>query len=259
MSIKNSEFFIFFDDGNVLNDNHIRGRQWHQLVGEFFYPRFGGNPKKWGIANDRIVENFRGKEVPKLIYENRDKSYNSFIELFIEKWINGLFDFVGIKRPEKKFYKEIYYNASKFVDLKVKAAFPGVIKSIKNLYKEGFNLCTASGTESIELEYYLEGMGIKQYFKRLYGPDLINILKVNDAFYRAIFKDIGIAPEKAIIIDDKPYYLNIAENVGANVIQACLTGEYEPQFPYIITDMKQISEIIEELIENEINNVYDKI
>ncbi|MFX1366524.1 MAG: HAD hydrolase-like protein [Promethearchaeota archaeon] len=253
MPAKNSELFIFFDDGNVLNDNKIRGRQWHQLIGEYFSPRYGGEPKKWGIANDRIVENFRSKEVPKLIFENRDRSFNTFIELFIEKWINDLFDFVGIKRPEKKLYKEIYYNASKSIDLKVKAAFPGVIKSIINLYNNGFNLYTASGTESIELGYYLEGMAIKKYFKRLYGPDLINILKVNDTFYKAIFKDIGILPEQAIIIDDKPYYLNIAEKLGANVIQACLTREFDPQFPYIITDMKKISLIIEEVKENETN------
>ncbi|MFX1499557.1 MAG: HAD hydrolase-like protein [Promethearchaeota archaeon] len=255
MRIKNSELIIFFDDGNVLNDNNIRARQWHQLIGEYFSPRYGGEPEKWGIANDRIIENFRGKEVPKSILENREKSFNTFIELFIEKWINNLFDFVGIKRPEKKIYKEIYYNASKFVDLKVKATFPGVIKSIINLYNKGFNLCTASGTESIELGYYLEGVGVKKYFKRLYGPDLINILKVNDAFYRTIFKDIGILPEKAIIVDDKPYYLDIAEKLGANVIQACLTREFDPQFPYVITDMKKITLIIEELIENEINIV----
>ena len=255
MPIKNSELFIFFDDGDVLNDNKIRGRQWHQLVGEFFSPKFGGEPEKWGAANDKIIENFRGKEVPKLIYEYRDKSYSFFIDLFIEKWINEMFDFVGIKRPEKKLYKEIYYGASKFVDLRVKATFPGVIKSIKNLYNKGFNLCTASGTESIELKYYLEGMGVKQYFKRFYGPDLINILKVNDDFYRAIFKDIDITPEKAIIIDDKPYYLNIAEKLGANVIQACFTGDYDPQFPYFITDMKRTSKVIEEVIENNINIV----
>ncbi|MFW9989697.1 MAG: HAD hydrolase-like protein [Candidatus Odinarchaeota archaeon] len=255
MPIKNSELFLFFDDGNVLNNNDIRGRQWHQLVGEFFSPKFGGAPEKWGVANDKIIENFRGKEVPKLIYEFRDKSYNVFITSFIEKWINEMFDFVGIKRPKKKLYKEIYYGASKFVDLRVNASFPGVVKSIRKLYNKDFNLCTASGTESIELKYYFEGMGIKQYFQGFYGPDLINILKVNGAFYRAIFNDIDITPEKAIIIDDKPYYLNIAENLGANVIQACLTGEYEPQFPYIITNMKELSEIIEELIENEINIV----
>ncbi len=253
MRIKDSEFYIFFDDGNVLNDNKIRGRQWQQLVGEFFSPKFGGVPKVWGAANAKIIKDFTGGDVPKLIYENRNKSHNVFIDWFIEKWINEMFDFVGVKRPEKKLYKDIYYNAAQFVDLRVKAAFPGVIESIKHLYDQGHNLCTASGTESIELKFYLEGMGIKQCFKKFYGPDLINILKVDNAFYKAVFKDLGITPKQAIIIDDKPYYLNIAEKLGAKVIQACLTGDFDPQFPYVIANMKKITEIIEEIIDNNIN------
>ncbi|NVM36010.1 MAG: HAD hydrolase-like protein [Candidatus Lokiarchaeota archaeon] len=256
MRINNSEIFIFFDDGNVLNDNKIRGRQWQQLVGEFLSPKFGGDPKIWGAANAEIIKDFTGGEVPKLIYENRDKSHELFMDWFIEKWINEMFDFVGVKRPGKQSYKEIYYNAAQFVDLRVKAVYPGVIKSIKKLYDKGYNLCTSSGTESIELKFYLEGMGVKQFFKKFYGPDLINILKVDDAFYRAIFKDLAITPKQAIIIDDKPYYLDNAEKLGANVIQACLSGEFNPQFPYIITNMKNIAQIIEEVIDNNINNYH---
>ena len=255
MSINNSEIFIFFDDGDTLNDNRIRGRQWQRLVGEYFSPIFGGEPELWGKANVELIKDFGGDDVPKLLYDNRDKSHEKFISWFIKKWINEMFDFVGIERPEKKIYKAIYYNAARFVATRVKAAFPGVIESIKMLYNKGYNLYTASGTESIELKNYLEAMGIDHFFKKLYGPDLINILKVDDAFYRAIFKDLEIKPKQAIFIDDKPYYLNIAEKLGTNVIQACLTGKYSPQFPYIITDMKKISQIIEEVIDDNINNV----
>ena len=97
-------------------------------------------------------------------------------------------------------------------------------------------------------------MGVKHCFKQFYGPDLINILKVNKAFYQAIFKDMNITPNQTIIIDDKPYYLNIAEKSGANVIQACLTGEFKPQFLYNIADMKKLPQMIEEIVDNEIKS-----
>ena len=45
MKLDNSEIYIFFDDGNVLNDNQIRRKQWQKLVGEYLAPRFGGEPK----------------------------------------------------------------------------------------------------------------------------------------------------------------------------------------------------------------------
>lgn len=255
MPINNSEIYIFFDDGNTLNDNRIRGRQWQQLIGEYFSPKFGGKPKLWGTANLELTKDFGGEGVPKLLYDNRNKSFKMFIEWFIEKWINEMFDFVGIKRPEKELYKKIYYEASDYVASRVKAAFPGVKECIRNLYKKGYNLYLASGTDSIELGYYYEAMGIKKFFKTLYGPDLINILKVDEAYYEAIFKDLAITPNQAIIIDDKPYYLNIAEKSGAIVIQACLTGNYKPQFQYTITDMKKASQIIGEVIDDRLGKV----
>jgi len=42
---------VFFDDGGVLNDNRIRGKQWKTLVGEYYHTRFGGDPEIWGEAN----------------------------------------------------------------------------------------------------------------------------------------------------------------------------------------------------------------
>lgn len=247
MPLKKSTIYLFFDDGNVLNDNEIRAKRWQKLIGQYFSPLFGGNPDDWGAANTKIIKSFINKEVPTLIYENKEKTYQEFIEWFIEKWINDMFDYVGIQRPEKSQYKRIYYEAAKFVDLRVKATFPGVIKTIKILSKEGYNLYTASGTESIELKYYLKGVRIKKYFKNFYGPDLINILKVDAVFYKALFNDLNIQPNQAIIIDDKPYYLKIAKILGAHVIQACLKGEFKPEFKYVIMNMKNLPEIIEKV------------
>ena len=254
MPINKSEVFIFFDDGDTLNDNKIRGKQWKQLVGQYLSFKFGRDAELWGTANTELIKDFTGLEVPKLLYDNRGKSFESFIDYFIEKWIKGMFDFVGVNRPERKLYREIYYNVAQYVDSQVKAAFPGVVGSIKELYNMGYTLYTASGMESIELKFYFDGMGITQFFKKLYGPDFINILKINDAFYKAIFKDLGITPKQAIIIEDKPYYLNIAKDLGANVIQACLTGQFDPQFQYVVTDMRKISKTIEEVVEDNIKN-----
>ena len=250
MPINNSEIYIFFDDGNTLNDNRVRGKQWQQLIGEYFSPRFGGKPKVWGTANLELTKDFGGEGVPKLLYDNRNKSFKMFIEWFIEKWINEMFDFVGIKRPQKYLYKKIYYGASEYVASRVSAAFPGVSESIKVLYNKGYNLYLASGSESIELGFYYEAMGIKQFFKKLYGPDLINVLKVDGTYYKGIFNDLDISPKQSIFVEDKPYYLNIAENLGAIVIQACLTGKYELQYQYIITDMNKASQIIGEVIDD---------
>ena len=230
MKLDNSEIYIFFDDGNVLNDNQIRGKQWQKLVGEYLAPRFGGDLKSWSIANARFIHNFVGIEIPKLAKEYRDKSYREAKHYFIEEWINQMFDSIGITRPDEDKYNEIYYGAVEYVDLRIRSAFPEVNQTIKELFDKGYILSTSSATESMELKFYLEGMEIKQYFTAFYGPDLINIRKINENFYNIIFKDLGIAPNQSIVIDDNPYFLKMAEKSGRNVIQACLTEDYLPQF-----------------------------
>ena len=42
---------IFLDDGDVMNDNAVRGPQWRELIGEFFVPRLGGTSEAWAAAN----------------------------------------------------------------------------------------------------------------------------------------------------------------------------------------------------------------
>ena len=251
MPLPHNEIHVFFDDGDVLNNNQIRSRQWHKLIGKYLAPRFGGDPKEWGRANQKIIEDFVNKGVPTLMYEHKEKDHHQFMEWFREKWINDMFDYMEIDRPTKSDYDRIYYETAEFVDLRVRSAFPGVKKTIKILHEKGFNLYTCSGTESIELIYYLKGMGIKQYFKTFYGPDLINTLKVDAAFYKAVFNDLDVIPPQAIIIDDKPYYLNIAQSLGAHVIQACLTGEFKPKFNYFIKHMKNLPLIIKKVNERE--------
>ncbi|MEJ2252266.1 MAG: HAD hydrolase-like protein [Candidatus Lokiarchaeota archaeon] len=230
-----------------MNDNRIRGKQWKKLVAEYLFLGFGGDLSLWEEANAKFIKGFIGKGVPNLIWENRDKSYHDFMEWYIQKWINDMFDYAGIERPEKNTYKKIYYEVVKYVDLRVNAAFPSVIESIENLFKDGYTICTSSGLESIELKYYLQGMKIKKFFKAFYGPDLLNISKIDDTFFRAIFRDLDINPEYSIVIDDKPYYLKNAEKTGANVIQACLSGEFSPQFPNYITHMRDLPKIIKKV------------
>ena len=101
MKLDNSEIYIFFDDGNVLNDNQIRRKQWQKLVAEYLAPRFGGEPKSWSIANVRFIHNFVGIVIPKLAKEYRDKSYREAKHYFIEEWINQMFDSIGITRPDE--------------------------------------------------------------------------------------------------------------------------------------------------------------
>ena len=91
-------------------------------------------------------------------------------------------------------------------------------------------------------------MRVIDCFENFYGPDLVNIHKADESFYEAIFNETSLDPRKAIVIEDTPRYLEAAEKGGANVIQACLTGERKPEYRYYIECMKDLPELISKLI-----------
>lgn len=247
--IRFAEFAVFFDDGGVMNDNRIRGLQFQKMVGDFFAPRFGGEPYKWAESNVNFIEEIV-KEHTEVISSGVNVDYRTYHEDFVKRWIEEMFNYVEVKLPAISEYKRIYREAIEYITPNIRSAYPGVIDSIKKLKKLGFKIYTASGEDSLELKGYLQGMRIKNLFENFYGSDLVNTHKTNNNFFKRIFDDVWFEPDKAIIIEDKPMFLECAINSGANVIQACLTGEYEPSYPHYVKDMTELPKIVTDLVSN---------
>ncbi|MHA2288627.1 MAG: HAD hydrolase-like protein [Promethearchaeota archaeon] len=238
---------VFFDDGGVLNDNSVRGKQWEKFVGEYYSSRFGGELEVWGEANGKIISSFFD-----MLMVGKDKfgDYQTFYTNFKKHMVLEMFNEAGKILPKNTNPVEVFNSTREYVIPKVQSAIPGVIDSIKRLSSKDFILYTAAGAVSIEMKLYLEGMGVKQHFKEFYGPDLINAWKINSEYYDAIFKHSKVDRAKAIIIEDNPQFLNDALEVGANVIQACITGEHKPQFPFFVTNMRDLVPTIENLLKS---------
>ena len=168
---------IFLDDGGVMNENHIRGQQWQRLVGEFFVPILGGTPEAWGEANrivaPRLWERFRRSE-----YANTEADYGAWLHGDRLAWLREMCERVAVSPPEPDDdVLDLVCRAEAYVTRCVRAAFPGVTEAIRTLAGYGYTLHTASGETSNELDGYLEGMGVRDCFGTLYGPDLINTAK----------------------------------------------------------------------------------
>ena len=238
-------FAVFFDDGGVLNDNSIRASQWKAFCGEFFHSRFGGDPEVWGEANQKVIASLdiHGTD-PKEIYDD----YITYYKKFKSEWVMKMFEEVGRSAPPKVEHERIFDTTIEFVWPKVHSAIPGITESIKMLYSKGFVLYTSTGLVSREIKMVLEGMGIKHFFSGFYGPDLINTWKSSSNFYQAIFDDIKLESKKAIVIEDQPRFIENALKTEANAIQACITGEFQPKYPFYVENMHQLPEVIENLI-----------
>lgn len=243
------EYAVFLDDGGVMNDNRLRGIQWQKMIGEYFSPKYGGEPHQWAEANFEFIDDIVA-EYNINLEEEKLQDYQEFHDNYISRWITSMFNHVGIQPPPKEKFKEIYFEVVDIITPNVKAAFPGVVDSIKILHNLGLKICTASAEHSKELRGYLRGMRIEKCFERFYGPDLVNFHKADETFYEVIFNDFGIEPKRTIIVDDKPRYLECAQNLGSNVIQACLGDMDEPSFKYYVKHMSEIPQVVEQVIKN---------
>jgi HAD superfamily hydrolase (TIGR01509 family) len=207
---------IFLDDGGVMSDNARRAGPWQRLVGEFFAPRLGGSQWAWAEANRRVAtELFANFEA--LLGEER--AFGQFERRYNRAWLPPMCQWVGVTAPPDDEIDALCREATGWVTARVEAAISGAPETVRQLSREGCRLFTASGEDSVALNGYLSSMGIRECFgERLYGPDLLGMMKSGTWYYEALFADAGVAPADALVIDDSPKAVAWAREVGAEAL-----------------------------------------
>ena len=232
---------IFFDDGGVMSDNNVRGNQWKPLIAEFFAPRFGGEKDNWMKANEYAM-GFVMNILDHIQASNKEISHKEYYALEHEVWTEKMFEFMGIQNPPKETYEQLALEVDNWIIPQVRSAYPGITECIKSLSKN-YILHTASNETSKVLDAYLTGMDVKNCFKFLFGPDLIDTMKSHERYYQKIFSYSQVKPENAIIIDDNPRVLKHAQKMNATVIQSCLDGQ-NPEFENSFSSPHELEQII---------------
>ncbi len=241
-----SEFYIFFDDGGVINDNSRRGELWKGLVADYFIPRFGGSTDEWADANTKALE----YEISYYTNVMMQVEYIDFIEMreaLDYKWIEIMFDHLSLDIPDN--WQEVQRGAKQWIIPRAAAPYEGMVDVIRDLSRHN-KLYTASNEEAYVLELYFKGLGISDCFERPYfGPDIINQIKNDRRYYDKIFEYLDINAEQAIIIEDNAKYVRAAMETGANVIQSCLDGNKIPITGFHIGHADELIKLIEILIQ----------
>jgi len=130
-------------------------------------------------------------------------------------WLVGMTEMVGVEAPEGDACLRLAREAYGFVTRRVRSAFPGAVDAIRQLHTTGYPLYTASGEDSDHLDGYLQGMGVRDLFRTLYGPDLVNTAKEAPGYHSRIFEDAGVEPGEAVVVDDSPLVIAWAREAGA--------------------------------------------
>ena len=200
-----------------MNDNRRRSQQWQRLVGAFFAPILGSTPEAWAEGNRAVSASlFEPDSWRRRLRAAPD--YAAFERVYLLDWLGQMCRLVGVPMPPEEESLELARRADDSIPRRVNAAFPGATEAIRTLHARGYPLCTASGESSVELAGYLDGMGVRECFGRLYGSDLIDAFKAGPEFYERIFADATVAPSDAVVVDDSPEALGWAAQTGARTV-----------------------------------------
>lgn len=202
---------VFLDDGGVMNNNELRGPQWQRLIGEFMPSRLGGEQHLWSEANRIVFEKVFDEYGP--LWQKEPVSV--FYDDYLFDWLGTMCQHLGIVVPVRQEVLSIAREASAYITRRVHSAFPGAIDAIRALHAKGFALHTASAEQSDELAGYLEAMGVRELFGKLYGPDLLDLLVHGPEYYEALFEDSSTEPAQAIVVDDSEDRVSWATDAGA--------------------------------------------
>jgi HAD superfamily hydrolase (TIGR01509 family) len=208
---------LFLDDGGVLNDNAVRGPQWQALVAEYFVPRLGGSPQAWAEANLAVITSILGPGAWNALMA-ASADYADFERRYFVDWLSGMCDLVGVAAPSPEACVALGLASEAHIIPRVRSAFPGAAEAVRALHAAGYALHTASGASSRMLGLYLDGMGVRACFGRLYGPDLAGAFKNGPAFYERMLADLGLPAREALFLDDHPLALAWAAQTGAHTL-----------------------------------------
>jgi HAD superfamily hydrolase (TIGR01509 family) len=209
---------ILLDDGGVMNDNSLRGLQYQRLVGEFFAPWLGGELGAWAKANRICTASIFEPEAWRRRAQIAVQDYANFERTYWRDWLSGMCQLVGVEAPPEAECIKLACQGEIYITSRVQSAFPGAIEAIGELHIQGYTLHTASGESSLSLHGYLQAMGVREYFGRLYGSDLLQMLKNTPLYYERLFADAQVAPGEALIVDDSPRVLTWARDLGAMTV-----------------------------------------
>ncbi len=205
---------LFVDKGGVLIDNSDLSPQWRRLIGEFLAPRLGGTVAAWGAANipafERQVERWRSAMAGRGPADIR-----GFFATDARLWFLDMCNAIGVRRPPDDEAERIAADTVSYVNAHLEIRAPqGGLRALRALRDRGLVLHVASADAHDELVAFLEQIGARDLFDRVYGSDLVNTWKFGPEYYRAVLTDSSVDPRLAAVVDDSPSAVSWARECG---------------------------------------------
>jgi HAD superfamily hydrolase (TIGR01509 family) len=95
---------------------------------------------------------------------------------------------------------------------------PGALELLKNLKKKNFVLAIATSSPQEVLNFVLEKLDIRKFFKVVISGDLVRRGKPDPEIYLLTVRKLGVDPKDCVVLEDSVNGVQAANNAGMKSI-----------------------------------------
>jgi HAD superfamily hydrolase (TIGR01509 family) len=142
-------------------------------------------------------------------------------DILIQVFGDGLSDaeIEDLTEQKESLYRQLYLP--KLVPL------PGLLDFLERSRLLGIPLAVASSAHKPNIDYTLDGLGIRGYFKEIIGEGQVEHPKPDPEIYLVTAARLGVPPSRCIVFEDSAVGIRAALGAGARVIGVATTLEAE--------------------------------
>lgn len=178
--------FLFDLNGTMINDMPYHIKAWHRILNEL-----GA-----GISIERMKEECYGKnnELLERIFPGRF-TIEEKNRMSLEK--------------EKQYQKEFKPQLQ---------LLKGLDSFLKRSHEAGIKMAIGSAAIMFNIDFVLDGLGIRSYFDALVSADNVTDSKPDPETWLKCAEELGINPRECLVFEDVPKGVEAAQNAGMDTV-----------------------------------------
>jgi HAD superfamily hydrolase (TIGR01509 family) len=178
---------IFDIDGTMVNNTSYHRQAWFDLCRRYGIEldHQSYHDKIHARSNDKIVPNLFGPDVD---------------EAFI----------LRIEHEKESLYRETFRPVMKET--------PGLLALLNQLHENGIPCAAASNSPKANVDFVLDGMGIRSFFQAVTYRDLVKAGKPNPELFLTAAAGMGVSPERCLVFEDSASGFKAARAAGMRYI-----------------------------------------
>jgi len=180
--------FIFDLNGTMIDDMEYHTRAWQHLM------------------NHDLGGNFTWDEVKAQMY---GKNPEVLVRMF------GSFRFTEEEMRELSFEKERRYQHEYLPQLKL---LPGLHDLLEQAHKAGIVMGIGSAAIPFNIDFVLDNLNIRHYFKAIVSADDVTISKPHPETYLRVAELLQVPPADCLVFEDVPKGAEAALNAGMQAV-----------------------------------------